>query len=430
MERTGNTGMKTEDELRVASLDAEHELTTPDPYTLTEEPIPGSRGRSMTLNMGPQHPSTHGVLRVLLELEGETIRRARPEIGYLHTGIEKECEVKTWQQVTPLTDRVDYLSNLINNLCYALAVEKLLELEVPEMAQWMRVMLSELQRLNSHLVWLGTHALDMGAMSMFFYCFRERENILKIFEMFSGQRMMTSYIRIGGLALEPPRGWHKVVATFINDFDSKVDEYEELLNTNPIWMQRTKGVGIVPLAEMIDLGVTGPCLRAAGLKIDARKDEPYSSYEKFDFEIPTFTENDVYARFRVRMDEMRQSTRIVKQALAGMPSGPYIAKAPGIILPDREQMKTQMEALIYHFKIVTEGFRVPAGEVYRVVEPPRGELAYYVVSSGTTKPHRVFMRTPSFANLQSIPAMLENHLLADSIASMGSIDLVLGDVDR
>jgi NADH-quinone oxidoreductase subunit D len=422
--------MKTEEELRVASLDAEHELATADPYTLVEEPIPGSRGRRMTLNMGPQHPSTHGVLRVLLELEGETIQRARPEIGYLHTGIEKECEVKTWQQVTPLTDRVDYLSNLINNLCYALAVEKLLGLEVPEMAQWMRVMLSELQRLNSHLVWLGTHALDMGAMSMFFYCFREREDILKIFEMFSGQRMMTSYIRIGGLALEPPRGWHKVVSAFINDFDSKIDEYEELLNANPIWMQRTKGVGIVPLEEMIDLGVTGPCLRAAGLKIDARKDEPYSSYEKFDFEIPTLTENDVYARFRVRMDEMRQSTRIVKQALAGMPDGPYIAKAPGIILPDREQMKTQMESLIYHFKIVTEGFRVPAGEVYQVVESPRGELAYYVVSSGTTKPHRVFMRTPSFANLQSIPAMLEGHLLADSIASMGSIDLVLGDVDR
>ena len=384
----------------------------------------------MVLNMGPQHPSTHGVLRVLLELEGETILKARPEIGYLHTGIEKECEVKKWQQVTPLTDRVDYLSNLINNLCYALAVEKLLQLEVPEMAQWMRVMLSELTRLNSHLVWLGTHALDMGAMSMFFYCFREREDILKIFEMFSGQRMMTSYIRVGGLALEPPRGWQKIVSDFINGFDSKVDDYEELLNANPIWMQRTKGVGIVPLETLIDLGVTGPVLRAAGLKIDERKDNPYSSYEKFDFDVPTYTENDVYARFRVRMEEMRQSTRIVKQALAGMPGGAWIAKAPGIILPDREQMKTQMEALIYHFKIVTEGFRVPAGEVFQIVESPRGQLGYYIVSNGTSKPHRLFMRTPSFANLQSIPAMLEGHLLADSIASMGSIDLVLGDVDR
>jgi NADH-quinone oxidoreductase subunit D len=417
-------------ETHVSSLDAEHELEMPGPGDLSREPETAPGARRMVLNMGPQHPSTHGVLRVLLELDGETILRARPEIGYLHTGIEKECEVKKWQQITPLTDRVDYLSNLINNLCYALGVEKLLQLEVPEMAQWMRVMLSELTRLNSHLVWLGTHALDMGAMSMFFYCFREREEILKIFEMFSGQRMMTSYIRVGGLALEPPRGWQKVVAEFINTFDSKVDEYEELLNANPIWMQRTKGVGIVPLETLIDLGVTGPVLRAAGLKIDERKDNPYSSYEKFDFEVPTYTDNDVYARFLVRMDEMRQSTRIVKQALAGMPAGAWIAKAPGIILPDREQMKTQMEALIYHFKIVTEGFRVPAGEVFQVVESPRGQLGYYIVSNGTSKPHRLFMRTPSFANLQSIPAMLEGHLLADSIASMGSIDLVLGDVDR
>jgi NADH-quinone oxidoreductase subunit D len=418
-----------EGELHVASLDAEHELETPDPYTLTEEPVHTS-GRRMTLNMGPQHPSTHGVLRVLLELEGETILRARPEIGYLHTGIEKECEAKTWHQVTTLTDRVDYLSNLINNQCYALAVEKLLQLEIPPRARWMRVMLCELQRISSHLVWLGTHALDMGAMTVFFYCFRERETILKIFEMFSGQRMMTSYIRIGGLALEPPRSWHKAVSAFINDFGSKVDEYEELLNNNPIWIQRTKGVGIVPLEEMIDLGVTGPCLRAAGLKTDARKDEPYSSYDEFDFDIPTRTENDVYARFRVRMDEMRQSMRIVKQALAGMPDGPWVAKAPGVVLPDREQMKTQMESLIYHFKIITEGIHVPEGEAYQVVESPRGELGYYVVSSGATHPHRVFMRTPSFANLQSIPAMIENRLLTDSIASMGSIDLVLGDVDR
>jgi NADH-quinone oxidoreductase subunit D len=418
-----------EADARVASLDPEHELQTPDPAHLESEPEVRSP-RRMTLNMGPQHPSTHGVLRVLLELDGETITKARPEIGYLHTGIEKQCEDKKYGQVTPLTDRVDYLANLINNLCYALAVERLLKLEIPEMAKWMRVLLSELQRLNSHLVWLGTHALDMGAMSMFFYCFREREEILRIFEMFSGQRMMTSYIRIGGLALEPPRGWHKVVARFIDSFPSKIDEYEELLNNNPIWIQRTKGVGIVPLDELIDLGVTGPVLRAAGLKIDVRKDCPYSGYELFDFEVPVRTENDVYARFRVRMDEMRESTKIVKQALAGMPNGPFIAKAPGILLPDREQMKTQMESLIYHFKIVTEGFRVPAGEVFQVVESPRGELGYYVVSNGTTKPYRLFMRTPSFANLMSIPAMIEGRVLADSIASMGSIDLVLGDVDR
>lgn len=415
---------------RVASLDPEHELLTPDPAQPEQEGEQSRSPRRMTLNMGPQHPSTHGVLRVLLELDGETIVKARPEIGYLHTGIEKQCEDMKYAQVTPLTDRVDYLSNLINNLCYALAVERLLQLEVPEMAQWMRVLLSEMQRINSHLVWLGTHALDMGAMSMFFYCFREREEILRIFEMFSGQRMMTSYIRIGGLALEPPRGWHNAVGGFINTFDSKIDEYEDLLNKNPIWIQRTKGVGIVPLDELIDLGVTGPVLRAAGLKIDVRKDTPYSGYERFQFDVPVRTENDVYARFRVRMDEMRESTKIVKQALAGMPSGPFVAKAPGILLPDREQMKTQMESLIYHFKIVTEGFRVPAGEVFQVVESPRGELGYYVVSNGTTKPYRVFMRTPSFANLMSIPAMIEGRVLADSIASMGSIDLVLGDVDR
>jgi NADH-quinone oxidoreductase subunit D len=415
---------------RVASLNAEHELRAADPAQLEPEPEQTGSPRRMVLNMGPQHPSTHGVLRVLLELDGETITKAGPEIGYLHTGIEKQCEDKKYGQVTPLTDRVDYLSNLINNLCYALAVERLLQLEVPEMAQWMRVLLCELQRINSHLVWLGTHALDMGAMSMFFYCFREREEILRIFEMFSGQRMMTSYIRVGGLALEPPRGWRKVVAGFINTFDSKVDEYEELLNTNPIWMQRTKGVGIVPLEDLIDLGVTGPVLRAAGLKVDVRKDCPYSGYERFQFEVPVRTDNDVYARFQVRMDEMRESTKIVKQALEGMPDGPFIAKAPGILLPDREQMKTQMESLIYHFKIVTEGFRVPAGEVFQVVESPRGELGYYLVSNGTTKPYRLFMRTPSFANLMSIPSMIEGRVLADSIASMGSIDLVLGDVDR
>jgi NADH-quinone oxidoreductase subunit D len=414
----------------VASLDAEHELEVEDPSGLkppVEEP---STGRRMTLNMGPQHPSTHGVLRVVLELDGETILKARPEIGYLHTGIEKQCEGKKYQQVIPLTDRVDYLSNLNNNLCYSLAVEKLLALEIPPMAQWMRVMLCELQRIASHLIWLGTHALDIGAMSVYFYCFREREDILKIFEMFSGQRMMTSYIRIGGLALEPPRGWHKAVSTLINRLAKGIDEYQNLLAANPIWVNRTKRVGMMPLDVMIDLGVTGPLLRAAGLKIDARKDSPHSSYELFDFDVPTRTENDVYARFEVRMEEMRQSVRIVKQALDGMPSGPYQADAPHVVLPDREKMKTQMESLIYHFKIVTEGFRVPAGSVYQIVESPRGELGYYVVSDGTANPHRVFMRTPSFGNLQALGAMLEGVLIADSIAIMGSLDFVLGDVDR
>ncbi len=419
-----------EGKAHVESLDAEHELSIGDVSGIDVPEQQVSPSRKMTLNMGPQHPSTHGVLRVVLELDGETILKARPEIGYLHTGIEKQAEGKKYQQVVPLTDRTDYLSNLNNNLCYALAVERLLGLEIPPFAQWMRVMLCELQRLSSHLVWLGTHALDIGAMSVYFYCFREREEILKIFEMFSGQRMMTSYIRIGGLALEPPRGWHNVVSKFMERIPHAVDEFENLLAANPIWVNRTKGVGQLPLDVMLDLGVTGPMLRAAGLKIDARVDSPHSSYEQFDFEVPTRTANDVYARFEVRMEEMRQSIRIVNQALAGMPSGPWQADAPHVVLPDREKMKTQMESLIYHFKIVTEGFRVPAGSVYQVVESPRGELGYYVVSDGTANPHRVFMRTPSFGNLQSLGALLENVLIADSIAIMGAMDFVLGDVDR
>ena len=387
--------------------------------------------RVMTLNMGPQHPSTHGVLRIVIELDGETIIKATPDIGFLHTGIEKECEVKTWQQVVTLTDRVDYLANLSNNLVYALSVEKLIpDLVIPPKAQWLRVMMAEFSRLNSHLVWLGTHALDIGAMSVFFYCFREREDILRILEMFSGQRMMTSYIRIGGVALEPPRGWEKAVGKFIRAFPSKVDEYEDLLNANPIWTRRTQGVGFVPVEDLLDMGVTGPMIRAAGIAWDIRKSEPYSSYDQFNFDIPVHTENDVFARYRVRMEEMRQSARIVTQALEGMPEGLWQADAPKIVLPEREKMKTQMEALIYHFKIVTEGFRVPAGESYVCVESPRGEIGYYIVSNGTSKPHRIFMRTPSFGNLQALPALLEGHLIADSIASLGSLDFVLGDVDR
>jgi NADH-quinone oxidoreductase subunit D len=386
--------------------------------------------RRMVLNMGPQHPSTHGVLRLKIELDGETVVSCAPDIGFLHTGIEKEFEVKTYQQAVTLTDRVDYLAPLSNNLGWCLAVEKLLGLEIPPQAQWMRVMLTELTRLNSHLVWLGTHAMDIGAMSVFLYCFREREDILRIFEMFSGQRMMTSYFRIGGLALEPPRGWHGHVKKFIDVFPSRIDEYEDLLTNNRIWMGRTTGVGKIPLEDMLDLGVTGPMLRAAGLKIDARKDEPYTSYEKFDFEVPIRTGGDVFARYQVRVEEMRQSTRIIRQAMDGMPEGPWKADAPHVVLPDREKMKTQMEALIYHFKIVTEGFRVPAGEVYQVVESPRGELGYYVVSDGTTLPYRVHMRTPSFANLQAVPRMVQGALIADLIASIGSMDFILGDVDR
>ena len=404
-------------------------VTTPIPEAAAEQATP-SRPRNLSLNMGPQHPSTHGVLRLELELDGETIVKCQPDIGYLHTGIEKQFEVKNYQQGVTLTDRIDYLAPLSNNLCYCLAIEKLLGLEIPPFAQWTRVMLTELTRLNSHLVWLGTHAIDIGAMSVFLYCFREREDILRIFEMYSGQRMMTSYFRIGGLALEPPRGWQQRVRTFIDAFPSKVDEYEELLTNNRIWLGRTRGVGYMSMEDMLDLGVTGPMLRAAGLKWDARKSQPYSSYDKFDFEIPTQTQGDVYARYQVRIEEMRQSARIVKQALEGMPSGRWTADAPHVVLPDREKMKTQMEALIYHFKIVTEGFRVPAGEVYQVIESPRGEVGYYVVSDGTTLPYRVHVRGPSFANLQAIPQMVQGTLIADVIAAIGSMDFVLGDSDR
>jgi len=389
-----------------------------------------SAPRRMTLNMGPQHPSTHGVLRLLLDLDGETIVKASLDIGYLHTGIEKQCESLTYQQAVTLTDRVDYLANLSNNLCYCLAVEKLLDLEIPPAAQWMRVMLTELTRISSHLVWLGTHAIDIGAMSVFLYCFREREDLLRIFEMYSGQRMMTSYFRIGGLALEPPRGWQQAVKVFLDAFPSRVDEYEDLLTKNPIWLRRTQGVGYVSLEDLLDLGVTGPLIRAIGVPWDIRKAQPYSSYEKFDFEVPTRIEGDVYARYQVRIEEMHQSARIARQALEGMPSGPWVADAPKVVLPDREKMKTQMEALIYHFKIVTEGFRVPPGEVYQVIESPRGELGYYVVSDGTSKPYRVHIHGPSFGNLQSTPKMIEGRLLADVIASLGSLDFVLGDVDR
>jgi NADH-quinone oxidoreductase subunit D len=407
---------------------AQHPVAT---FTVTEDRAdrPGAP-RRMTLNMGPQHPSTHGVLRIVIDLEGETITRADADIGFLHTGIEKQMETRTWQQAVTLTDRVDYLSNLSNNLAYALAVEKLLGLEIPPRAQWARVMLAELQRLSSHLVWLGTHALDIGAMSMFFYCFREREDILRIFEMFSGQRMMTSYIRIGGLALEPPRGWDRVVRKFIDAFPAKVDEYENLLDNNPIWKIRTQGVGFLPVADMLDLGVSGPLIRAAGVPWDLRKDEPYSGYEQFDFQVAVRQENDVYARYRVRMEEMRQSARIIKQALEGMPGGAWAADAPKVVLPDREKMKTQMESLIYHFKIVTEGFRVPAGEVYSAIESPRGEIGYYIVSDGTARPYRVHMRTPSFGNLMALKPLLEGSLIADSIAVLGSMDFVLGDTDR
>ena len=386
--------------------------------------------RTMILNMGPQHPSTHGVLRVLLEIDGETVVRMMPDIGFLHTGIEKTCEAKFYQQVVPLTDRIDYLCPMTNNLCYVLAVEKLLGLEIPPKAQWLRVLLNELTRINSHLVWLGTHAMDIGALTVFLYCFREREEVLKMFEMVSGQRMMTSYFRVGGIALEPPLGFFDRVRDFAGYFPSKVDEYENLLTGNPIWAMRTKGVARMTAEDAIALGATGPTLRGSGVDLDLRRDMPYSSYEKFQFKVPVSQEGDVFARYMCRVQELRESTAIVRQALDGMPEGPIKADAPGIVLPDREKMKTQMEALIYHFKIVTEGYRVPVGEVYNVTESPRGEMGYYIVSDGTAKPYRCHVRGPSFGNLQAIPKLIEGILIADVIASIGSMDFVLGDCDR
>jgi NADH-quinone oxidoreductase subunit D len=389
-----------------------------------------SDDKTMVLNMGPQHPSTHGVLRLLLEIDGETIVRIMPDIGYLHTGIEKTCEAKFYQQVVPLTDRIDYLCPMTNNLAYCLAVEKLLGLEIPPKAQWIRVMLNELTRINSHLVWLGTHAMDIGAMTVFLYCFREREDVLRLFEAVSGQRMMTSYFRIGGLALEPPLGFFDRVKSFNDRFPANIDEYESLLTSNPIWTGRTKGIALLSAEDAIALCATGPTLRASGVDVDLRRDKPYSGYEKFQFNVPVSNDGDVFARYVVRVAELRESQKIVKQALEGVPEGPVKADAPHVVLPDREKMKTQMEALIYHFKIVTEGFTVPEGEVYMPIESPRGEMGYYVVSDGTAKPYRVHMRSPSFANLQTLRKMCEGRLIADVVAAIGSIDIVLGDCDR
>ena len=396
---------------------------------ITLEKIPGQKER-VILSMGPQHPSTHGVLRLVLELDGETVVRALFDIGYLHTGFEKTFEALTYSQGITLTDRMDYLAPLSNNLGFCLAVEKLLNLEVPPKAQWVRVLLTELTRIQSHLVWLGTHALELGAMTPFLYTFREREEILKIFEMVSGQRMMTSYFRVGGLALEPPLRWLQRVGKFLKEFPARLEEYEGLLTKNPIWLKRTVGVGALSGDEALALSLSGPSLRASGVEWDLRKAEPYSSYDKFEFCIPTRAEWDIYARYLVRMDEMRESLKIVRQAMEGMPEGPVKADAPHIVLPDRESMKTSIEALIYHFKIVTEGFHPPVGEVYQCIESPRGEIGFYIVSDGSPKPWRCHVRAPSFVNLQTLMKIIEGRLLADVVACIASMDTVLGEIDR
>ncbi len=398
--------------------------------TTTVETATGA-AKTMVLNMGPQHPSTHGVLRVLLELDGETVVKAVPDLGYLHTGIEKSCEDKTYSQAITLTDRMDYLNPLGNNLVYCLAVEKLLGLEIPKRAQYIRVMMVELQRISSHLVWLGTHAIDLGAMSVFLYCFREREEILKIFERFAGQRMMTSYIRIGGVALEPPAGWREMVSRFLKMMPSRIDEYETLLTENRIWMARTKGVGVINAKDAVAYSMTGPTLRAAGLAYDNRKVFPYSSYEEFDFNVPTRTDSDCFARYMLRIAEMRESLKIIRQAMEKITDhGEIQAEAAGIIAPQREKMKTEMEALIYHFKIFTEGFSPAPGEAYVTIESPRGELGCFIASDGSPKPLRCHFRSPSYINLQALPKIVEGQIIADVVACIGTIDIVLGEVDR
>jgi NADH-quinone oxidoreductase subunit D len=381
--------------------------------------------------MGPQHPSTHGVLRVVLELDGEIVLKARPVIGYLHTGIEKNMEAKTYSQAITMTDRIDYLAPLSNNLCYCLAVEKILGLEIPKRAQYIRVLLTEMTRIASHLVWLGTHAIDLGAMSVFLYTFREREEIMKIFEYVSGQRMMTSYFRIGGIALEPPPNWLDHIRRVIDSLPAHIDEYEGLLTNNRIWLGRTKGVGIISAEDAIAMGASGPMLRGSGVPYDIRKAFPYSSYEEFDFDIQTQTAGDCFARYQVRVAEIRESIKIVRQAMEKVPAeGPIRATAPGIIAPSREEMKSSIEGLIYHFKIYTEGFAPPPGEVYQAIESPRGELGFFVSSDGSAHPYRVKVRAPSFINLQTLPKLCEGRLIADVVACIGTTDIVLGEVDR
>jgi NADH-quinone oxidoreductase subunit D len=387
-------------------------------------------GETVLLNMGPQHPSTHGVLRLLLELDGEIVVNCIPDIGFLHTGIEKNMEAKTYQKAEVMSDRLDYLNTVGNTLAYCLAVEKLVELDVPERAQVIRVILTELQRFASHLVWLGTSALDLAAMSMFLYCFREREAILDVLELCSGQRMMTTYIRPGGLWRDVPAEFEPAVRAILKSFPRRIDEYEALLTRNPLMLDRTYGIGKLTGEECLDLGVTGPMLRASGVAWDLRKARPYSGYENYDFVVPTRTEGDVYARYLVRLEEMRQSLKIVRQALDRLPGGPVRSSNRKFVPPPRSEIGTSMEALIHHFKLWTEGFSAPPGSVYSAVESPRGELGVFLESDGGPNPYRIHWRTPSFDNLQSLPKMAKGVLVADLVAIIGSVDIVLGDTDR
>ena len=385
---------------------------------------------TMTLNMGPQHPSTHGVFRVILEMDGEVVKTAEPEIGYLHTGIEKTSENKRYVHVIPMTDRLDYLNPPGNNLAFCLATEKLLGVEIPDRANVLRVIMCELSRIASHLVWLGTHALDIGAMTVFLYCWREREMILDLNEEISGVRMMTSYIRIGGVAKDATRPWLDGIRDFIEYFPPKVDEYERLLTKNPIWLDRTEGIGAFTREEAINWSLSGPALRASGVNWDIRKSQPYSGYDNYNFDIPVLNNGDIYDRYRVRIEEMRQSRAIIKQAMESLPEGSYKAPDNKVSLPPRETLHTSMEALIHHFKLVSEGISVPVGETYVPVEGARGEVGFYIVSDGTNVPARVKLRAPSFMAIPGMCKMMEGCYIADVVGIIGSIDIVMGEVDR
>lgn len=389
-----------------------------------------AKTETMIINMGPQHPSTHGVLRILLELDGEVVVKATPDIGFLHRGLEKLAESKTYHQCIPLTDRLDYVAGMSNNLAYVLAVEKLLEIEVPPRAQAIRVLLCELQRIASHLFWLGTHAHDIGAMTPLFYSLRERDEILFLFEMVCGSRLTPSYFRVGGLAEDLPDGFEAKCREFIKTFPSRVDEYETLLTKNKIWMRRTQGVGAISAEEAINWSLSGPILRASNVNWDIRKAMPYSGYDNYKFIVPTGKNGDVYDRYLVRLMEMRQSNEIVRQVLDKMPAGEVRAENPQVVYPPREKVQESIEALIHHFHIASEGFPVPQGEVYTSIESPKGELGFYLISDGSGKPWRFRVRPPSFVNLGALPRLVKGMLIADVVAIIGSIDIVLAEVDR
>jgi NADH-quinone oxidoreductase subunit D len=387
-------------------------------------------GDVLTVNFGPQHPSTHGVLRLIVDLDGEVVRGLKPVMGYLHTGIEKQMEALRYQQGVVCTDRVDYFAPLSNNLAYALAVEKLMGIEVPPRAQALRVLMTELTRISSHITWLGTSGLEMGAMGVFFYCFREREKIMELNEEISGFRMHTSYIRPGGVMADITPRFAELLEKFLAEMPSNIDEYESLLTHNPIWIGRTRGIGILNAEDGIRLGATGPMLRGAGLPWDLRKDRPYSGYDRYDWQVAVETGADCYARYLVRMKELRESVKIIDQAYRGLPAGPINVDDRKMLPPPREELETSMEAVIHHFKLFTEGYSPPPGDVYVGIESPRGEHGVYLVSDGTHKPRRVKFRAASFVNLQTVEHMALGGMVADMIAVIGTVDTIMGDVDR